>query len=60
MEIPVKKLTALAAALMFASAAFAGVDGAKEGKKDKAACCKECKDGACKDKKDTKAPEKKG
>jgi hypothetical protein len=54
-----KKLTALAAALMLGTAAFAAVDGAKEGKKDKAGCCEKCKDGACKDKAE-KAPEKKG
>ncbi len=59
-----KKLTALAAALVFGTAAFAAIDGAKETKKDKAGCCEKCKDGACKDKKadakDAKAPEKKG
>lgn len=70
-----KKLTALAAALMLGIAAFAAVDGAQASKKDKsacckeskAACCKECKDGpsksdASKDKagKTPKAPEKEG
>lgn len=50
-----KKLASLAAALVFGTAAFAGVDEVKTDKKDKAACCakdKEAKGACCaKDKK---------
>lgn len=55
-----KKLASLAAALVFGTAAFAGVDDAKTDKKDKAACCEKdkAKKDACCDK-DKKADEAK-